>query len=78
MTCLNDFKFLSIEHVYAIYKRGEPVTYASGRERDGVSLFVLHIPDAILWKIDASWNKEKIDLAICNRVRKGEVGHVRG
>jgi hypothetical protein len=56
---------------------GKPVTYASGRKRDGVSLFVFHIPDAILWKIDATWDKEKIDLAICDRVRNGEAGRVR-
>lgn len=51
---------------------GKPVTYASARERDGVSLLVLHIPDAVLWEIDATRDEKKIDLAICNRVRKGE------
>jgi hypothetical protein len=36
---------------------------------------LLHIPDAILLKIDATWDNEKIYLAICNRVRKeGKVG----
>jgi hypothetical protein len=51
---------------------GKPVTYASARERDGVSLLVVHIPDAVWWEIDAARDKEKIYLAICNRVRKAE------
>jgi hypothetical protein len=38
--------------------------FASGREWEGVSLFVFHVPDAILWKIDATWDKEKIYLAV--------------
>jgi hypothetical protein len=50
---------------------GKHVTYASGLEWDGVSLLVFHVPDAILWKIDATWDKEKIYLAVCsNRIRK--------
>jgi hypothetical protein len=50
---------------------GKHVTYASGREWNGVSLLVFHVPDAILRKIDATWDKEEIYLAVCNnRVRK--------
>ena len=57
---------------------GKHVTYASRPEWDGVSLLVFHVPDAILWKIDATWDKEKIYLAVCsNRVRKGQAGHAR-
>jgi hypothetical protein len=75
VTCLHDFKFLSIENVCTRYTNtdgGKHVTYASAREWDGVSLLVFHVPDAILWKIDATWDKEKIYLAVCsNRFRKG-------
>jgi hypothetical protein len=56
---------------YANTDGGKHVTYASGREWDGVSLLGFHVPDAILWKIDATWDKEKIYLAVCNnRIRK--------
>jgi hypothetical protein len=72
MTRLHDFEFLSIESVCTNTDGGKHVTYTSGLEWDGVSLLVFHIPDAILWKIDATWNKEKIYLAVCrNRIRIG-------
>lgn len=74
VTRLYDFEFLSIENVCMRHTNtdgGKHVTYASGREWNGVSLFVFHIPDAIKWEIDAAWDKEKIYLAVCrNRVRK--------
>jgi hypothetical protein len=57
---------------YANADGGKHVTYASGREWDGVSLLVFHVPDAILWKIDATRDKEKKYLTVCsNRIRKG-------
>ena len=75
VTCLYDFKFLSIENVCMRYTNTDGdkhVTYASAREWDGVSLLVFHVPDAILWEIDATWDKEEIYLAVCgSRIRKG-------
>src|SRR6267154_501119 len=56
VTCLHDFKFLSIENVCMRYTNTDGdkhVTYASGLEWDGVPLLVFHVPDAILRKIDA-------------------------
>jgi len=51
---------------------GKHVTYASGREWDGVPLLVFHVADTILWEIDAAWDKEKVYLTVCSsRIRKG-------
>ena len=49
VTCLDDFKFLLMDRAYAICELGQWKTshVCIRPERDGVSLLVLHIPDAI-------------------------------
>ncbi len=49
-----------------------PVTYASGRKGYSITLLVFQIPNAIQREVDAGWDKEEINLAICSAIRKGE------